>query len=94
MLGRKPEDLPNPHHGIGLKSGTFHCVCWRTVARKLGESLKHRIMPVDDEPPVLHVLKALLEAHGYQVIAMASLSRANNSTSQGTRTASPGISLA
>ena len=58
------------------------------------DNVKIEIMTEDDEPPVLHVLKTLLEAHGYQVIAMASHSRANESTSQGTRTAGQGISLA
>ena len=32
--------------------------------------MKIKIMAVDDEPEVLHLLKTMLEAHGYDVLAI------------------------
>ena len=37
---------------------------------RLGENVKIRIMAVDDEPAVLDLLKSMLEAHGYEVLAI------------------------
>ena len=36
----------------------------------MGEDLKIRIMAVDDEPTVLDPLKIMLEARGYEVLAI------------------------